>query len=291
MQEIITNSLMTFGAGFATAALSKAQGPGQALDDIMTLVGFEKLHDVAERKRAKRELNVQQYKESIAQKIATIPEENLQEPSLAIVGPALEASKYYIEEEALREMFAQLIASSMNSEKQDFVHPSFVEVIKQLTFSEAKFIKEAKGHSLPIASILQVTKEEYLYDEPEEEIDEDEDDTRLFKKLKKIRIPNLEKKRTRFIIENYYTSSEFKDFEENQLIISNLERLGLIKISDKTFSDNSFYDYIQDSYNQLLSSEELIELYSDPEFEYKLQKKVIDFTPFGFSFFNACVIP
>src|SRR5690625_2537989 len=116
---IITSSLMTFGAGFAAAAITKAQGPGQALDDIMTLVGFERLHEVAERKRAKREANIQMYKESIAQKVSAIPEENLQEPPLSIVGPALEASKYYIEEEALREMFSSIISASMNSEKND----------------------------------------------------------------------------------------------------------------------------------------------------------------------------
>lgn len=53
MEPIITNALMTFGAGFVGATFSKAKGPGQALDDVMTLVGFDRLHEVAEKKRAK----------------------------------------------------------------------------------------------------------------------------------------------------------------------------------------------------------------------------------------------
>lgn len=156
MQEIITNGLMTFAAGFTTAAISKAQGPGRALDDIMTLVGFEKLHEVAEKNRAKRDLNIQKYKESIAQKIAKIPEKNIQEPPLSIVGPALEASKYYIEEDTLREMFSNLIVSSMDIAKEQAAHPSYVELIKQMTPLDAQNIESISNYlsESPIAKIL-----------------------------------------------------------------------------------------------------------------------------------------
>lgn len=141
MEPIITNALMTFGAGFVGATFSKAQGPGQALDDVMTLVGFNRLHEVAEKKRAKRDLNIQLYKDSIAQKIVTIPEEDLKDPPLAIVGPALEASKYYIEEEILREMFAKLISSSMDKSNESITHASYVEIIKQLSPLDAENLK------------------------------------------------------------------------------------------------------------------------------------------------------
>lgn len=153
MDPIITNALMTFGAGFTGATFSKAKGPGQALDDVMTLVGFDKLHEVAEKKRTKRELNMQLYKDSIAQKIVAIPEEDLKDPPLSIVGPALEASKYYIEEETLREMFARLIASSMDERHSDIAHPSFVEIIKQLSPDDAIFLKKFNS-IVPVADII-----------------------------------------------------------------------------------------------------------------------------------------
>ncbi len=61
---------------------------------------------------------------------------------MSIVGPALEASRYYIEEEELRKMFAKLIASSMNKNKSEIsiTHPSFVEIIKQLTPLDAQIL-------------------------------------------------------------------------------------------------------------------------------------------------------
>ncbi len=41
----------------------------------------------------------------------------------------------------LREMFANLLASAMNSDVSNDVHPSFVEIIKQLSPDEAKILK------------------------------------------------------------------------------------------------------------------------------------------------------
>lgn len=286
MQEIINTSLMTFGAGFSAAALSKAQGPGRALDDIMTLVGFERLHEVAEIRRYKRELNVKYFKESIAQKIANIPEERIQEPQLSTVGPALEASKYYIEEDSLREMFAILIASSMDSEKQDFVHPSFVEVIKQLTSTDANFIKEMADKPLPIGSIFLVTKEEHLYEELEEETNEDRN--MPFKKLKKLRVPDFEKMKARDFVESYYVSPNFPDFNKNQLTISSLERLGLIKVSRKKFDNESLYDFIHQEYNELISSDYGTNIATESDLEFELRKGIIETTPYGFAFLRAC---
>ncbi|MED1627244.1 DUF4393 domain-containing protein [Bacillus mycoides] len=74
-----------------------------------------------------------------------IPQENLVEPPLHIVGPALEASRFYIEADELKEMFANLIASSMDSRKVSQVHPSFTEVIKQLSPLDAVNIELFKG--------------------------------------------------------------------------------------------------------------------------------------------------
>ena len=149
MDPIITTALTTFASGFAGAALGKATGPGQVLDDLMVLAGFDKLHVAAEKRRVENELYIQQYKESIAQKVVAIPEENLQDPSLAVVGPAIEASKFYIEEEDVREMFANLIAASMDDRLTNEVHSSYVEIIKQLSPLDAQnLIYLNKGQNL-----------------------------------------------------------------------------------------------------------------------------------------------
>ena len=122
MDPIITTALTTFASGFAVAAFGKATGPGQALDDIMTFVGFDRLHVAAEKRR---------------------------DPSLAVVGPAIEASKFYIEEEDMREMFANLIAASMDDRLTNEVHSSYVEIIKQLSPLDAQnLIYLNKGQNL-----------------------------------------------------------------------------------------------------------------------------------------------
>ena len=94
---------------------------------------------MGKKQQHRHSLNFEDYVSKIQNKTQEIPEEFLQEPKLNIVGPALEASKYYIDSEILREMFANLISSSVDSRKSSKTHPSFVEIIKQLSSLDAKF--------------------------------------------------------------------------------------------------------------------------------------------------------
>lgn len=61
------------------------------------------------------------------------------EPHIAI--PAMQAMSYCMDNNELRELYSNLIASSMNSDKKDFVHPAFVEIIKQLSPLDAINLK------------------------------------------------------------------------------------------------------------------------------------------------------
>jgi hypothetical protein len=88
--------------------------------------------------RIKKEIEIQRFKEEIEKQLSTIPPENLTEPPLNIVGPALEASRYYIDYGEIRDMFAKLIANSMNIDHTDKTHSSFVEIIKQLSPLDAR---------------------------------------------------------------------------------------------------------------------------------------------------------
>lgn len=100
----------------------------------------------------KKEAEIESYKQSILNEISKIPKEKQIEPSLNIVGPAIEASKFYIENDDLKLMFAKLIASSMSIDTKDHAHPSFVEVIKQLSPLDAQNLKLFSTQvSIPIA--------------------------------------------------------------------------------------------------------------------------------------------
>ena len=89
----------------------------------------------------KNSLSKEKFKYKLKEKISQIPKDKIIEPKLSILGPALEASKYYIEEEEIREMFTNLISASMNSDSSKNIHHSFVEIIKQLSPYDAKLFK------------------------------------------------------------------------------------------------------------------------------------------------------
>lgn len=89
--------------------------------------------------KARRDNNLKLFLEDLNKKVNEIPEDKLQEPPLNIVGPALDdVAKFYYDEEYLRKLFANLIASSMN--KDCYVHPSFIKTIEQLSPDDAKII-------------------------------------------------------------------------------------------------------------------------------------------------------
>lgn len=81
----------------------------------------------------------------VAEKLKGIPPEKICTPKPNIAGPALEALKYTGHEEELREMYANLLATSLDKETTNKAHPSFVEIIKQLNPQEARLLKYLSG--------------------------------------------------------------------------------------------------------------------------------------------------
>lgn len=83
--------------------------------------------------------------EAIRKKIEAIPEERLREPESYVVVPAIQQLGYSHNSEELRELYANLIVSSMDVQKKGQVHPAFVDILKKLTPDEAKIIQYFKG--------------------------------------------------------------------------------------------------------------------------------------------------
>ena len=123
---------------------------GRALGDIF-YCAFAPFTQKASKLRTKHLLDIEQYKEEIKTELSKIPEENLLMPELSLVGPALDASKFYIDKEILRTMFAKLISSSMDSSTYNLSRACFVEIIKQLSPLDAENLIIFKNeNSLPI---------------------------------------------------------------------------------------------------------------------------------------------
>lgn len=96
------------------------------------------------------------FKQELEEKINNIPDDKKINPPINVVGPVLEASRFYIDEDEIRSMFANLIVSAMHEDICDSVHPAFVEIIKQLRPLDAHIFlllyKNPKTY--PIANII-----------------------------------------------------------------------------------------------------------------------------------------
>lgn len=82
--------------------------------------------------------NMGEFRNELTNEINIITPENIQPPKTSIAGPALEASKFYMDEVEIRQMFARLIATSMDKTRSHKTHHAFVEIIKMLSPLDAK---------------------------------------------------------------------------------------------------------------------------------------------------------
>src|SRR5690606_29157112 len=92
----------------------------------------------------------------LSEKTRTIPLESVVEPKASVAGPALQGLAFTHEEPVLKDLYLNLLASAMDGRTSSHVHPSFVEIIKQLDGAEAKLLKSALGEKgLPIVQLEQ----------------------------------------------------------------------------------------------------------------------------------------
>lgn len=77
----------------------------------------------------------------VAIKLKDTPKEEICTPDPTVAGPVLEALKFAGHKESLKEMYANLLAKSLNINTTDKTHPSYVEVIKQITVEEALLLQ------------------------------------------------------------------------------------------------------------------------------------------------------
>ena len=230
------------------------KGIGHTFSDIWYLV-FGGLSHRADKRRVKYDFDLEQYKKELTEKMNAIPDEEKQEPSLQITAQALDNSKYCISEPELRSMFVNLISNSMDQRVSGLVHPSFPEIIKQMSPMDAELLSGFKKKSQqPIANFV----------------------------LK-------HKGGTNVILDSYL----YFDLNESHVYsyatsISSLERLGLLSIDfSKWLSDDSYYKIFSEwGYYKALklnhdhpASGEYVDI----------TKGICSLTPLGRSFVDICI--
>lgn len=231
---------------------------GKTLGNIFYAI-FSPINFNVEKLKIKHAENLKKYANDIRNELNKVPEDKLIEPKLSIIGPALEASKFYIEEEEMRKMFAKLIATTMNSDTSSKAHPSFIEIIKQLTPDEAKIISIYKPYR--------------------------------YYPLITVKAKLLNNKGYKTILENYshigiYAKCTNPNLTPSYLI--NLTRLGLGEITYNHYlTAKGVYDSLYNDPNIIVLCNKIK---SNPEFEgFEIFKGFFKFSTFGEQFYEACV--
>lgn len=97
----------------------------------------------------------------VADRLKHVPPEDIITPKPNVAGPAIEALRYTGHEEELSDLYANLLASSMDKKTASGAHPAFVEIIKQLTPDEAKIVALfSSARAFPLLNVQANHKED-----------------------------------------------------------------------------------------------------------------------------------
>lgn len=251
MNEIV-GSILTAAGGAAISSVFK--GPAETFSQLW-YYNFGYKMDIKVRQRKQEVDNL--FLKDIVTEVSNIPIDQIQEPKLSVLGPALEASKYYIDDEELRSLFAKLVAASMNNSKNEVLQPAFVEIIKQMSPIDAKNLinlYDIKDKQNPIVSIILESKDSKNYKE-------------VF---------------DHFYIENIGNISHVRVASS----LLNLKRLGLIEINYSVFlsDENKYLPYENHPIINQFKNE-----YNDDLHSIELKKGLIKITNFGMDFCEICI--
>lgn len=115
---------------------------GETFNDLWYLVLGGPVGHLAEKRKLKYAKSLELFKKQIEKKIKEIPKSRRIEPDLQITGAFLDASKYCVEREDLREMFAKIIAASMDSAYKNYVSPLYVDILSKMSINAARLFKD-----------------------------------------------------------------------------------------------------------------------------------------------------
>lgn len=101
-----------------------------------------------------------------ANALSEIPENKRDTSNPGLIMKAIEESKYQLNKEDLRSIFAKLIASSADNRKNHFITPRYATVLSQLGVDDAKFlqlINSEKEHRMVAGELRLSNQRDYSY--------------------------------------------------------------------------------------------------------------------------------
>lgn len=199
----------------------------------------------------------------LAERLKNVPPENIVTPKPNVAGPALESLRYTGHESSLSDLYANLLAASMDKTTASGAHPAFVEIIKQLTPDEAKLVGLfIAPHPLPLLNAR------WEYKNPTDEKTGGMDVIVNFSQLgvlAGVEFPNL-----------------------TPAYIDNLCRLGLSEVPAMfQYTGKGVYDPLENSM-EVQNAKAQIE--ANPEWHFVMERKGLRITELGKQFAHVCVL-
>lgn len=238
---------------------------GNLIADFITLAAGG-IHYASMKAELKRKKNFEKFNSNINEGINNIPKENLTEPRESIIGAAAEKAKFSMNEDELREMFENLIISSFDSRKISSLHPSFADIIQQMSPLDAQNLQlfningESNGQ-LPICEI-RINKESGSFNT--------------------------------FVTDVFLSNPLCQTIEQQSLSISSLRRIGLITTSYSTYlTEDRLYEQFK-KIPEYYTAEQQLDIINKMQGTHNklaIQKGIAEITPLGKAFINVCLNP
>jgi Abortive infection alpha len=195
---------------------------------------------------------------SMEEKLKDTPKEDIITPDPSIAVPTVETLRYTAHNEELRDMFSNLLATAMDRTKAAKAHPSFVEIIRQISPDEAKILKVLDGKSpSPLVKLRLYDPNTNHFAEP---------------------LINFSALPYEVVCSNPELGPSYME---------NITRLGLTNISYSTYSVNpNAYDSIYS--HHIINEWKLVAEERGKRFE--VNQGALTRTAFGQKFFEACIL-
>lgn len=197
--------------------------------------------------------HIEKFKQSIIDNVNKIPVENRDLSKASLAMKTIEDSKYQLSDDNLREMFAKLVAASIDKRNNQGLSPRFSNVLSQFSPEDAMFLMQISPNAwLSTPTVIFCIKR----------------DDGSFNKIEE-----------HYIAPDKSTASWFQNEESLNTLVS----LGIVNQSDERYlsgiMDTLFYDSAEKStefLNWSNSSE-----FSNSRSKPTIEKGLIEFTAFG----------
>lgn len=252
---------------------------GHAISDWLYLHFSNTMYEAA-KKRILNNAKLNEFLKSVSSKVEEIPENKKREPIPQIVSRVLDGVVQTDPDSDVREIFSNLIASSMHEDLSAHNHVAFVEIAKQLSSTDAHIFKVLSQKSrIPVCKVFLLDDPDFLetismFDCAGYPITESDDDFVQFPNLAGIDMS------MHYTLLNEITIPHFQAEQS----IDNLSRLGLISLDYTSTLPNFSYDpfkTIPDIASYLSKSA--------GNASYKLIPGICSVTRFGKTFATVCV--